>query len=82
MVRLLRQRDDFPEPQEIVVQYANHFSFIAPYPESVGRSLAGPEGFDPAAFHEEMARRTAIHQEMNRTIVSFFGAAFADCAGR
>ena len=30
VVRLLKQRDDFPEPQEIVVQSANHFSFLAP----------------------------------------------------
>ena len=50
VVRLLKQRDDFPEPQDILLPTANHFSFIAPVPESVGESLAGPEGFDRAAF--------------------------------
>ena len=50
VVRLLKQRDDFPEPQEIVVPKANHYSFNAPIPESVGRSLAGPGPFDRAAF--------------------------------
>lgn len=81
VVRLLKQRDDFPDPEEIVVQGARHMSFLAPYPESVGRSLAGPEGFDRAAFAEEMTRRTAMHEDMNRRIVSFFRQAFADCAG-
>jgi hypothetical protein len=61
------------------VPKANHYSFIAPLPESVGKSLAGPEGFDPAAFHEEMTRRAALHEEMNRTIVMFFKQAFSDC---
>ncbi len=80
VVRLLKQRDDFPDPQDILLPKAHHFSFVAPLPESVGRSLAGPEGFDPAAFHEEMNRRAALHEEMNRTIVTFFKQALSDCA--
>ncbi len=72
VVRLLKQRDDFPDPREIVVPRAHHLSFLAPIPESVGKSLAGPEGFDPTAFHEEMTRRAALHKEMNSTIVTFF----------
>ena len=79
VIRLLKQRDDFPDPQEIVVPKANHFSFIAPVPESVGKSLAGPERFDRAAFHEEMNHRAALHEEMNSTIVTFFKQAFSDC---
>ena len=79
VVRLLKRRDDFPEPREIVVPRTHHFSFLAPIPESVGKSLAGPEGFDPAAFHEEMTRRAALHEEMNSTIVTFFKQAFSDC---
>ncbi len=58
---------------------AHHVSFVAPIPESVGKSLAGPERFDRAAFHEEMSRRTALHEEMNGTIVTFFKQAFSDC---
>ncbi len=81
VVRLLKQRDDFPEPQDILLPKANHFSFIAPVPESVGESLAGPEGFDRAAFHEEMDRRAALHEEMNHRIVNFIYEAFADRAG-
>ncbi len=81
VVRLLKQRDDFPDPQEIVVQEANHFSFIAPLPESVGKSLAGPEGFDRAAFDEEMNRRAVLHEEMNHRIVTFFSDALVDGAG-
>lgn len=79
VVRLLRQRDDFPDPQEILLPGAHHLSFVAPVPESVAKSLAGPEGFDRAAFHEEMNRRTALHEEMNRRIVTFFKQAFSDC---
>ncbi len=78
VVRLLKQRDDFPDPQDIVLPKANHLSFLAPIPESVGRSLAGPEGFDPVAFHKEMIRRAALHEEMNRTIVTFFKQALSD----
>jgi fermentation-respiration switch protein FrsA (DUF1100 family) len=78
VVRLLMQRDDFPDPQVILLPKAHHFSFVAPIPESVGRSLAGPEPFDRAAFHEEMSRRTALHKEMNSTIVTFFKQAFSD----
>jgi hypothetical protein len=81
VVRLLKQRDDFPDPQEILLPGAHHFSFLAPIPESVGRSLAGPEGFDPVAFHEEMTRCAALHEEMNRCILTFFREAFVDCAG-
>ncbi len=81
VVRLLKQRDDFPDPQVILLPKAHHFSFIAPIPESVGKSQAGPEGFDRAAFHAEMNRRTALHEEMNRRIVGFFREAFVDCAG-
>ena len=79
VVRLLKQRDDFPDPQEILLPGAHHFSFVAAIPEFVGRSLAGPEGFDPAAFREEMTRRAALHEEMNSTIVTFFNQAFSDC---
>ncbi len=79
VVRLLKQRDDFPDPQDILLPKADHFSFIAPIPESVGKSLAGPELFDRAAFHEEMNRRAALHEEMNRRIVTFFKQAFSDC---
>jgi predicted dienelactone hydrolase len=69
VVRLLKQRDDFPDPQEIVLPGAHHLSFVASVPESVGESLAGREPFDRAAFHEEM----------NRRIVTFFRQAFSDC---
>ena len=81
VVRLLKQRDDFPDPQEIVVPKANHYSFIAPLPESVGQSLAGPAGFDRADFHQEMKRRAALHEEINRTIVTFFKQSLSDCVG-
>ena len=80
VVRLLEQRDNFPAPQDIVLPKAHHLSFIAPIPESVGKSLAGPEHFDRAAFLEEMNRRAALHEEMNRTIVTFFKQALSDCA--
>ena len=80
VVRILKQRDDFPDPQVILLPKAHHLSFLAPIPESLGKSLAGPAGFDSAAFHEEMNRRTALHEEMNRTIVTFFRQAFSDCA--
>ncbi len=79
VVRLLMQRDDFPDPQVILLPKAHHFSFVAPIPESVGKSLAGAERFDRAAFHEEMTRRTALHEEMNRRIVTFFKQAFSGC---
>jgi dienelactone hydrolase len=79
VVHLLTQRDDFPDPQVILLPKAHHFSFIAPISESLGKRLAGPEGFDRAAFHEEMICRTALHEEMNRTIVTFFRQAFSDC---
>lgn len=73
VVRLLKQRDDFPEPHEIVVPKANHYSFNAPIPEVVARSIpeiaSDPDGFDRAAFHDVM----------NRTIVTFFKQALSDC---
>jgi predicted dienelactone hydrolase len=74
VVRLLKQRDDFPEPQEIVVPNANHYSFIAPIPEVVAQRIPriasdDPEGFDRAAFHDVM----------NSTIVAFFKQALSDC---
>ena len=73
VVRLLKQRDDFPDPQEIVVPRAIHFSFIAPVAEVVAQRIpkiaSDPPGFDRAAFHEEM----------NRTIVAFFKQALSDC---
>ncbi len=78
VVRVLRRRDDFPEPQDILLPEAHHFSFLAPFPESVGKILAGPEGFDAAAFHDEMTRRAALHEDMNRTIVTFFKQALSD----
>ncbi len=72
VVHVVRQRDDFPEPQEIVVANANHYAFIVPLPDSVARNVpriaSDPEGFDRAAFHEEM----------NRTIVAFFNQALSD----
>ena len=80
VVRLLKQRDDFPDPQDILLPKADHFSFIAPFPESVGKSLAEPERFDRADFHEEMNHRAILHEEMNRHIVTFFREAFVDCA--
>ena len=79
VVRLLKQRDDFPDPQIILLPKAHHFSFIAPVPEFVGKSLAGPEGFDHAAFHKEMNRRAVLHEEMNSTIVTFFKQALSNC---
>jgi len=73
VVRLLKQRDDFPDPQEIVVPKANHYSFIAPIPEVVAQSIpeiaSDPEGFDRAAFHDVM----------NSTIVTFFKQVLSDC---
>jgi predicted dienelactone hydrolase len=78
VVRLLMQRDDFPDPQVILVPKAHHFSFVAPIPESVGESLAALERFDRAAFHEEMNRRAAIHDVMNSTIVRFFKQALSN----
>ena len=74
VVRLLKQRDDFPDPLEIVVPKANHYSFIAPFPEAVRKSIpeiaSDPEGFDRAAFHDVM----------NSTIVTFFfEQALSDC---
>ncbi len=73
VVRLLKQRDDFPDPQEIVVLKANHYSFIAPFPEVVAQSIpeiaSDPEGFDRVAFHDVM----------NSTIVTFFKQALSDC---
>lgn len=74
--RLLKQRDDFPEPKEIVVPGANHFSFLAPVPEAIAervpRIAFDQPGFDRAAFHDEM----------NRTIVTFLKQALADCVKR
>ncbi len=73
VVRLLKQRDDFPDPQEIVAPKANHYSFIAPVPEVVAQSFpeiaSDPEGFDRATFHDVM----------NSTIVTFFKQALSDC---
>ena len=80
VVRLLKQRDDFPDPQDILVPKARHFSFIGPIPESVARDLAGPGGFDRAAFDKAMKRRATLHDGMNSTIVTFFKQAFSDCA--
>lgn len=72
VVRLLKQRDDFPEPREIVVPKANHFAFNAPLPagatESAPRIATDPEGFDRAAFRDQM----------NPTIVTFFKQALSD----
>ena len=73
-VRLLKQRDDFPDPQEIVVPNANHPSFLAPVTEVAAQSFpeiwSDPEGFDRAAFHDVI----------NNTIVTFFREAFEACA--
>jgi predicted dienelactone hydrolase len=73
VIRILKQRGDFPDPKEIVVQNANHYSFIAPFPEVVAQSIpeiaSDPEGFDRAAFHDVM----------NSTIVTFFKQALSDC---
>ena len=74
VVRLLKQRDDFPDPREIVVLGAGHFSFLAPFPEIVAQSIpriaSDAEGFDRAAFHEFM----------NNTIVTFFKESLSNCA--
>ena len=80
VVRLLKQRDDFPDPLDILLSEAHHLSFVAPVPESVGESLVGPESFDRVDFREEMNHRAALHEEMNRRIVTFFREAFVDCA--
>ena len=79
---IIRHDVTFPLYLEVdeIFNLAHHFSFVAPIPESVGKSLAGPEGFDRAAFHEEMNHRAALHEEMNSTIVTFFREAFVDCA--
>lgn len=73
VVRLLKQRDNFPDPQEIVVPRAGHFGFLAPIPEVVAQSVpriaSDPEGFDRAAFHEVK----------NSTIVTFFKQALSGC---
>ena len=73
VIRKLKQRGDFPDPQEIVVPKANHYSFIAPFPEAVAQGIpeiaSDAEGFDRAAFHDEM----------NGTIVTFFKQALSDC---
>lgn len=73
VVRLLKQRNDFPGPREIVLPNAGHFSFIAPIPEAdapyMPEFASDPPDFDRAAFHEEM----------NRTIVAFFKQALSDC---
>ena len=72
----LRERSDFPDPQEVVVPRAHHYSFIAPFPEVVAMGLpeiaSDPEGFDRAGFHEAM----------NRSIVAFFEQALSDCVAR
>ncbi len=78
VVRLLTQRDDFPEPQDILLPGGHHLSVVAPVPESIGESLAGPERFDRASFRQEMIRRAALHEQMNRRIVTFFREAFVD----
>ncbi len=52
VIRLLKQRDDFPDPQEILLLGAHHLSFVAAVPESVGENLAGSESFDPNAIEE------------------------------
>ncbi len=73
VVRQLKQRVDFPDPQDILVPNAGHFSFLAPIPESIAQSIpefaSDAEGFDRAAFHIEM----------NRTIVTFFKQALSEC---
>ena len=73
VIRTLKQRGDFPDPQDIVVPKANHYSFIAPVPEVVAQSFpefaSDPEGFDRAAFHDVM----------NSTIVMFFKQALSGC---
>ena len=73
VIRQLKQRGDFPDPQEIVVPKANHYSFLAPFPEVVAQSLpeiaSDPEGFDRAAFHDVM----------NSTIVTFFKQTLSGC---
>ncbi len=74
VVRILKRRGDFSDPEEIVVPNANLYAFIAPVPEAIARTVPefadDPEGFDRVAFHDEM----------NRAIVAFFKQAFTDCA--
>ncbi len=73
VIEALKQRGDFPDLQEIVVPKANHYSFIAPFPDVVAQNIpeiaSDPEGFD----------RTAFHDVMNSTIVAFFKQALSDC---
>jgi predicted dienelactone hydrolase len=49
-----------------VLQNANHYSFIAPFPESikgrVGEAAQDPDGFD----------RAAMHAKLNPDILDFF----------
>ena len=74
LVRLLRRRDDFPQPREIVVPDANHYSFIASLPEAVARRhpriAYDHPGFDRAAFHDTM----------NNEIVRFLAQGLSACA--
>lgn len=66
VVEILRRRTDFPEPREIVVPKANHYSFIGPIPDVIAQKIpkiaSDPEGFDRVEFHDDM----------NSTIVAFF----------
>jgi predicted dienelactone hydrolase len=73
VITQLKQRGDFPAPQEIVVPKAHHYSFIAPFPEAIARSV--PElAFDAPGFD-----RVAFHEAMNGTIVTFFKKTLSAC---
>jgi predicted dienelactone hydrolase len=54
------------EAEYVVLQNANHYSFIAPFPESikgrVGEAAQDPDGFD----------RAALHAKLNPDILDFF----------
>ncbi len=81
VVRILTERDGFPDPQEIMLPNAHHLSFIAPVPESIGKTLTEPGNFDREGFREEMDRRTVLHEEMNKTIVTFLQQFLSEPAG-
>jgi len=54
------------EAEYVVLQNAGHFSFIAPFPESI-RGQAGEAAQDPDGFD-----RAAMHAKLNPDILDFF----------
>lgn len=57
------------EHDYLTLEAAGHFTFIAPFPESL-RAVAGPAAEDP-----EGTDRAAVHERLNRRIVNFFETA-------